>query len=131
MIVIPGRFARPYTTRESARVQIFRFPAAGAPAYSFRNATPYVAWENKSCGHSPGGRLDTGGCHRTRVAATATDRVREREDGYQWLHYTILGGGIYTVIRSAGSRIRASVRTRAHTSARAYILPRIRLNARV
>ena len=26
------------------------------------------------------GRLDTGRCHRTRVAATATDRVREREE---------------------------------------------------
>lgn len=59
---------------------------------SFHRATPYIAWENKSCGHSPGGRLDTGRCHRTRVAATATDRVREREDGYQWLHYTIPGG---------------------------------------
>lgn len=33
--------------------------------------------------------MDIGRCHRTRVAATATDRVREREDGYQWLHYTI------------------------------------------
>lgn len=63
--------------------------------FRFHDDTPYIAWENKSCGHSPGGRLDTGGCHRTRVAATATDRVREREDGYQWLHYTILGGGIY------------------------------------
>lgn len=100
--------------------------ARTAPAYAFHNATPYIAWENKSCGHSPGGRLDTGGCHRTRVAATATDRVREREDGYQWLHYTILGGSIYADTCAGG----ASVRERLARS-RAPISPRVSLNTRV
>lgn len=85
---------------------------------TFRGVTPYIAWENKSCGHSPGGRLDTGRCHRTRVAATATDRVREREDGYQWLHYTIPVNWCTRNMVCVRVRVRAQYAARVRDDAR-------------